>query len=225
MITLRPAGTRGNPRASWINSYRTFSFPGYFDPSYMNFSDLQTINDDRVQPGGHVPEHEHKNMEIFGYVVEGICRHTDSHGKILDVPAGAVQRMSCGSGIRHTEGNASEVPNRYLQLWIRPNILDTEPIHEWYQFTREDKLNKLCDITEKLPIKQDARFLSGIFTEFSVFDLDYSRKYYMYTISGSVTVNGFDLIEGDGLSFVEEDRIEIKPESESEIILFDLANK
>ena len=92
----------------------------------MNFSDLQTINDDSVKMVWQVPWHEHKNMEIFGYVVEGICRHTDSHGNILDIPAGAVQRMSTGSGIRHTEGNASDTPNRYMQLWIRPNVLNTE---------------------------------------------------------------------------------------------------
>jgi len=165
MIIHRPAHTRGNPRASWINSYRTFSFPSYYDARYMNFSHLQTINDDRVQSGGHVPIHEHRNMEIFGYVVEGVCRHTDSHGKVLDIPAGAVQRMSTGSGIKHTEGNASDSPNRYLQLWIRPKVLDTDPIHEWYQFTREDKLNQFCDITAKLPIKQDARLLAGIFTQ------------------------------------------------------------
>ena len=152
MVVHRPSYTRGNPNTNWINSYRTFSFPGYFDPKYKNFGDLQTINDDRVQPGGHVPEHEHKNMEIFGYVVEGTCRHTDSHGNVLDIPAGAVQRMSTGSGIRHTEGNATDTPNRYLQLWIRPNVFDTEPIHDWYQFTREDKLNNFCDVTEKLPI-------------------------------------------------------------------------
>ena len=162
MIIHRPAHTRGNPRASWINSYRTFSFPSYYDSRYMNFSDLQTINDDRVQPGGHVPIHVHKNMEIFGYVVEGVCRHTDSHGKSIDVPTGAVQRMSTGSGISHTEGNSSDKPNRYLQLWIRPNVFDTEPIHEWHQFTREDKLNRFCDITEKLPIKQDARSLCSV---------------------------------------------------------------
>ena len=162
MIILRPASSRGNPRASWINSYRTFSFPSYYDARYMNFSHLQTINDDRVQPGGHVPIHEHKNMEIFGYVVEGVCRHTDSKGNILDIPAGAVQRMSTGSGIKHTEGNASDKPNRYLQLWVRPNVLNTEPSHDWHQFSREDKLNKFCDITEKLPIKQNARLLAGI---------------------------------------------------------------
>lgn len=222
MIIHRPYNTRGNPRADWINSYRTFSFPAYFDARYMNFSDLQTINDDRVQPGGHVPLHEHKNMEIFGYVVEGVCRHTDSHGKVLDIPAGAVQRMSAGSSIWHTEGNASDKPNRYLQLWIRPNEFDTDSYHDWYQFTREDKLNKFCDVTEKLPIKQDAKLLAGIFTEDFKFDININRKYYLYIVSGSVNINGLDLIEGDGLSYIEESSIDISPKEESEIIVFDL---
>jgi len=222
MIIKRPYNTRGNPKTDWISSYRTFSFPGYFDPNYMNFGDLQTINDDRVQPGGHVPIHEHKNMEIFGYVVEGVCRHTDSHGKVLDIPAGSVQRMSAGRGIKHTEGNASDTPNRYLQLWIKPNVFDTEPIHEWYQFTREDKLNKFCNITEKLPIKQDAKLLSGIFTEDFVSELNDIRRYYLYVVSGEASVNNYLLIEGDGLSFINENKIEITTKTESEIILFDL---
>jgi redox-sensitive bicupin YhaK (pirin superfamily) len=222
MIIHRPYNTRGNIRANWINSYRTFSFPGYYDPDYMNFSDLQTINDDRVQPGGHVPIHEHKNMEIFGYVVEGTCRHTDSHRKVLDIPAGAVQRMSTGSGIKHTEGNSSDKPNRYLQLWIRPNELNTDSYHDWYQFTREDKLNKFCDVTEKLPIKQDARLLAGIFTEDFKFEIKKTRKYYLYIVKGSVTINELDLIEGDGLSYIEEELIDISPKEESEIIVFDL---
>lgn len=222
MIIHRPANTRGNPFTDWINSFRTFSFAGYFNPKYRNFGHLRTINDDRVQPGGHVPEHEHKNMEIFGYVIEGVCRHTDSHGKILDIPAGAVQRMSTGSGIRHTEGNASDEPNRYLQIWIEPNVFDTEPTHDWYQFTREDKLNKFCDITEKLPIKQDARLLAGIFTQDFTFEINNTRRYYLYVVSGETTINNLPLTEGDGLSFVEENLINIVPTSESEIILFDL---
>ena len=222
MIIHRLANTRGNPRASWISSFRTFSFPGYYDEKYMNFGDLETINDDRTQPGGHVPIHEHKNMEIFGYVVEGVCRHTDSHGNVLDIPAGAVQRMSTGSGISHTEGNASDKPNRYLQLWITPNEFDTEPYHNWYQFTREDKLNKFCDITEKLPIKQDARLLAGIFEENYEFTLDNNRRYYLYVVTGTSTINGIDVIEGDGLSFVNENMITIVNPDNSEIILFDL---
>jgi redox-sensitive bicupin YhaK (pirin superfamily) len=222
MIVHRPAHTRGNPNKHWISSYRTFSFTGYFNSKYRNFGHLRTINDDRVQPGGHVPIHEHQNMEIFGYVVEGVCRHTDSHGKVLDIPAGAVQRMSSGSGLSHTEGNATETPNRYLQLWIEPSVLDTDPVHEWHQFTREDKLNRFCDVTEKLPIKQDARLLAGIFTENYEFVLNPERKYYMYVVLGMVTVNSIPLIEGDGLSFVEEDVIRITSPQDAEIILFDL---
>ena len=222
MIIFRSSDTRGNLRQDWITSYRTFTFPGYFNPLYRNFGHLETINDDRVIPGGHVPEHEHKNMEIFGYVVEGVCRHTDNHGKILDIPAGAVQRMSAGTGIRHTEGNASDLLNRYLQLWIRPEILDTEPVHDWYQFTREDKLNKFCDITEKLPIKQDARLFAGIFTQDFTFELNLERKYYLYVVKGTSQINDQPVIEGDSFSFIEENLVIINSPEECEIILFDL---
>ena len=222
MIVKRPANTRGNPRADFINSYRTFSFPSYYDSRYMNFSDLQTINDDRVQYSWQVPWHEHKNMEIFGYVVEGSSHHVDSLGNDVEVPAGAVQRMSAGKGISHTEGNTSNIPNRYLQLWIRPNEFDTEPKHDWHQFTREDKLNKFCNITEKLPIKQDAKLLAGIFTENYTFNLDNTRHYYLYAVTGSLNVNNYDLIEGDGLSLTEESNIIITNPLESEIIVFDL---
>ena len=138
------------------------------------------------------------------------------------MPAGGVQRMSSGRGISHTEGNTSNTPNRYLQLWIRPNLFDTEPSHDWHQFTREDKLNKFCNITEKLPIKQDARLLAGIFTSDFVYDLDTLRKYYLYVVNGTVTVNGIDLIEGDGLSYDSESVLTINNPNESEIILFDL---
>jgi len=188
----------------------------------MNFSDLQTINDDRVQYAWQVPWHEHKNMEIFGYVVEGSSHHVDSLGNDVEVPAGGVQRMSAGKGISHTEGNTADTPNRYLQLWIRPNLFDTEPRHNWYQFTREDKLNKFCNITEKLPIKQDAKLLAGIFTNDYTYNIDPTRKYYMYIITGTITINNIELIEGDGLSFSEESIITITNTNESEIILFDL---
>ena len=188
----------------------------------MNYSDLETINDDRVQYAWQVPWHEHKNMEIFGYVVEGSSHHVDSLGNDVEVPAGGVQRMSSGRGISHTEGNTSNTPNRYLQLWIRPNEFDTEPRHDWHQFTRLDKLNKFCNITEKLPIKQDAKLLAGIFTSDFTYNLDTLRKYYLYVVTGTVTVNDLDLIEGDGVSFTEEATVVITNSNESEIILFDL---
>jgi quercetin 2,3-dioxygenase len=222
MLTLRPANTRGNPQAEFINSYRTFSFPSYFDIRYMCYGDLETINDDRVQYAWQVPWHEHKNMEIFGYVVEGSSHHVDSLGNDVEVPAGAVQRMSSGRGISHTEGNTSNTPNRYLQLWIRPNVCDTEPYHDWYHFTREDKLNKFCNITEKLPIKQDARLLAGIFTEDYTYTIAINRRYYLYVVRGTAEINGQSVIEGDGLSFEQESNISITNTRESEIILFDL---
>ncbi len=218
MLTLRPAATRGNPRAPFINSYRTFTFPAYFDPRYMNYSDLETINDDRVQYAWQVPWHEHKNMEIFGYVVEGSSHHVDSLGNDVEVPAGAVQRMSCGSGISHTEGNTTDTPNRYLQLWIRPNVHNVEPKYSWHQFAREDKLNKFCDITKKLPINADARLLAGIFTKPFEYAIDPNRRYYMYVVTGT----GAGYIEGDGFQYESESAIAINPATESEIILFDL---
>lgn len=218
MIVKRPAATRGNPRRAEISSFRTFSFPGYFDPRYRNYSNLQTINDDRVSCPWQVPWHEHRNMEIFGYVVEGASHHVDSLGNDVEVPAGAVQRMSAGRGIEHTEGNTSNTPNRYLQLWIRPNVQDVEPRHSWHQFSREDKLNRFCDITAQLPIYADARLLAGIFTEPFEYSINPERRYYMYVVTGA----GQDYIEGDGFQYESESVIQIQPTTESEIILFDL---
>ena len=222
MITHRPADTRGNPRADFIDSRRTFTFPSYYDARYMNYSDLETINDDRVQYAWQVPWHEHQNMEILGYVVEGSSHHVDSLGNDVEVPAGAVQRMSAGSGISHTEGNTANTPNRYLQLWIRPNKTDTEPRHNWHQFSREDKLNQFCNITAHLPIHQDARLLAGIFTESFKFDLDQTRHYYLYIVTGTAQINGQSVTEGDGMSFEQESEIAITDPAEAEIILFDL---
>ena len=222
MITVRPANTRGNPRIPAINSYRTFSFPGYFNPHYRNYSNLQTINDDRVEYAWQVPWHEHKNMEIFGYVVTGSSHHVDSLGNDIEVPAGSVQRMSCGSGISHTEGNTTNVTNRYLQLWIQPNELDTEPGYAWHQFTREDKLNKFCDITARLPIRQDARLLAGIFTQDFNYAVNPSRHYYLYVVQGTACINDHNVIEGDGLAFEAESNITITNANEAEIIVFDL---
>jgi len=191
----------------------------------MNFSDLQTINDDRVQYAWQVPWHEHKNMEIYGYVVEGSSHHVDSLGNDVEVPAGAVQRMSSGRGISHTEGNTSNTPNRYLQLWIRPNETDTEPSHAWHQFSREDKLNQFCNITAHLPIRQDARLLAGIFTQPFDFELDIGRCYYLYVVAGTAEINEHTVIEGDGMSFEHESAISITDPQQAEIILFDLKNK
>ena len=222
MLTLRPAATRGNPTAPFINSYRTFHFPPWHSAEYQNYSHLETINDDRVQYAWQVPWHRHENMEIFGYVVSGSSHHVDSLGNDVEVPAGAVQRMSCGTGIEHTEGNTANTPNRYLQLWIRPDVADVEPRHNWYQFSRADKLNTFCNITEYLPIHQDARLLAGIFTEDYVYWINPDRHYYLYVVTGTAVINDQPVVEGDGLAFGAESKIEIINPTELEIIVFDL---
>lgn len=222
MIVKRPHTTRAHIVRSFIDTRRTFSFPPYYDPNYIHFSDLQTINDDRVQHTWQVPWHEHKNMEIFGYVVEGSSHHVDSLGHDIEVPAGAVQRMTSGKGIWHTEGNSVDVPNRYLQLWIRPTVLDVEPRHDFHVFTREDKLNNFCNITEKLPIVADAKFLAGIFTQQFSYQLNTLRNYYLYVVRGEGSMNDIGSVEGDGYMFTGETVLNINPTVELECILFDL---
>lgn len=221
MIIKRPANTRAHRDDGWIETYRTFSNNTYLDFRYMQYSDLQVINDDRVQPGNHTPRHLHQNMEIFGYVVEGSCRHVDNLGNNFDVSAGSVQRMSNGTGIWHTEGNASDQTNRYIQIWIDTAVKDTEPNYACYTFAIEDRNNCFFDITSKLPIHQDACFLSGIFTRNYTHKLNPARRYYLYVVKGTATINGDAAVEGDGYAFRQETTLSIA-NTDSEIILFDL---
>lgn len=222
MIEKRPANTRGViDKKGSILSYRTFHFQEYFNFNYMNFGALETINDDRVEPGYHVGRHIHVNREIFGYVVDGPCYHVDDVNGRIDIPSGAVQRMSAGKGMFHSEGNGYDNPNRYLQLWIRSDEKNYTPEYAWHQFSREDKLNKFCDITAVLPIRADARFLAGIFTEPFNYPLNNTRRYYLYVVKGTGTVSGDEFIEGDGYAFTEETELAITS-TDSEILLFDL---
>lgn len=220
MIVNRPASTRGVSTTEGITSYRTFTFQNYRDWQYMNFGSLETINDDWVEPGFRVGRHKHTDREIFGYVVDGPCYHEDD-SQTIEIPSGAVQRMSSGSGMWHSEGNMSDKPIRYLQLWIRSEVKAATPVYSWHKFTREDKLNKFCDITATLPIRADARLLAGIFTETFNYALNPQRRYYLYVVKGTGTANGNEFIEGDGYAFTTESELKINS-SDSEIILFDL---
>jgi redox-sensitive bicupin YhaK (pirin superfamily) len=130
--------------------------------------------------------------------------------------------MSNGTGIWHTEGNAGDVPNRYIQIWIDTAVKDTEPNYSNYTFTEQDRNNKFFDVTSVLPIHQDAKFYSGIFTEEYQFKLSPNRRYYLYVVSGTVIINGQASIEGDGYAFRQETLISIIPDTATEIILFDL---
>lgn len=213
----------------WIDTQRSFSNNTYWNPEYVNYSILEVINDDRVKPHSFVPIHQHMDMEILGYIVEGVCYHNDNLHNIIEVPKHGVQHMTAGSGIWHIEGNNSNTPNRYLQIWLRPNIMGIQPKYDVYEFTREEKLNNFCmiasqyaDPNEAIVIRSDAEVYAGIFTENHKEFLDTSIKHYLYVVTGTATINGYDCIEGDALMYENESEVVIENSDECEIILFNL---
>jgi redox-sensitive bicupin YhaK (pirin superfamily) len=208
-MNLRSADTRGVMRKSWITSLRTFSNNDYWNPRYMNWHCVKVINDDTQQPGGKVPRHEHRNYDIFGYVVEGELEHTDSLGNTVTARAGQIQHMWCGKGIHHTEACVGSTPARYLQLWFTPNRdIDTAPYYELYEKGPEfDEI--------KIPIKCDLTVSGGILSSPRI-----TNNSYLYVVSGSCTVEGVTLSEGDG---AEIDSVsEIVPTNNPHILLFEL---
>jgi redox-sensitive bicupin YhaK (pirin superfamily) len=226
MIKYRPANTRKHMDAGWIETYRSFSNNSYWDPNYVNYSILEVINDDRVQPHNFVPIHQHMDMEILGYVIDGPCYHNDNLRNILQVPTGAVQRMTAGSGIWHLEGNNSDKPIRYLQIWLRPNKMGIQPKYDVYQFDPEDKLDKFAAIASQkgspVTIQSDAIVTAGVFTKPHTENLSTERKYYLYIVSGTATINGTDCVEGDAFMIEQENLLEISSPNNSEMILFNL---
>jgi redox-sensitive bicupin YhaK (pirin superfamily) len=225
MITYRNPNTLGHLKEDWIETFRSFSNNSYYDPNYIHYSDLEVINDDRVQPRNCVPVHQHCDMEILGYIIDGPCYHNDNLHNYGEVPSGCVQRMSSGTGIWHTEGNLSDKPIRYLQIWLRPNKHNFPPNYDVMEFTREDKLNKFCPIasnTGPIHINSDAKLFAGVFTKDFKHKLDNSRRYYIYVINGTVKINGYDCVETSGLSFENEDLLTIEQANDTEVLLFNL---
>lgn len=226
MIKHRLPETRGHFNFGWIDSYRTFSNNTYNDPNYTNFSDLEVINDDRVQPKSFTPIHQHNDMEIIGYVVKGPCFHNDNIMNTVEVPSGGVQRMSCGTGIWHCEGNPSDEPIHYLQLWMRAARHNFPPKYDVWMFDREEKLDNFCPIASSegpLVIQSYAKLNAGIFTKDHTEQLDINRRYYLYIINGSAIINNIEAYTGSGFSFENESELIItNPEEEPEMLLFDL---
>ena len=225
MIKFRHPDTLGHLKEDWIETYRSFSNNSYYDPNYIHFSDLEVINDDRVQPRNCVPIHQHCDMEILGYIIDGPCYHNDNLHNYGEIPSGCVQRMSSGTGIWHTEGNLSDNPIRYLQIWLRPNKHNFAPQYDVMEFSREDKLDKFCPIASEngpIHINSDAKVFAGIFTKDHTVHLNPNRKYYLYVVSGTVTINGTVSSELGGFAIENESVIEITYPDNSEILLFDL---
>ncbi len=232
MLTLRAASDRGHADFGWLNTYHSFAFGEFFDPAHVRFSDLRVLNEDRVKPGQGFGAHGHKDMEILTWVLEGALEHQYSLGSKGVIRPLQAQVMSAGTGIRHSEFNASETePVHFLQIWILPEAQGLAPRYGQVDFAPEDfagswRLVASRDGSEgSVVMMQDmklhiARLEAGVTL---ARDLDPSRKGWLQVAKGAVRANNLDLEAGDGLAITDESRLELKALEASEVLLFDLA--
>jgi redox-sensitive bicupin YhaK (pirin superfamily) len=232
MISIRKAEDRGASRISWLDSHHTFSFSDYYDPQHMGFRSLRVINDDRVAPAGGFGTHAHRDMEIITYVLEGEIAHKDSLGTGSVIRPGDVQKMSAGSGIRHSEFNNSQTePVHFLQIWIIPDRNGVAPGYQQLNFSRESKLGKLLLVASNekrddiIHIQQDAKMYVTVLESADQrveHTLAAGRHAWVHVARGSAVVNGNTLKAGDGAAITDESRIEISGSPSGEVLLFDL---
>ncbi len=232
MLTLRKAQDRGHADHGWLDTRHSFSFADYYDPANMGFRRLRVINEDRVQPGGGFPTHGHRDMEIISYVLEGGLQHRDSMGTGSVIRPGDVQRMSAGTGVLHSEFNASRSePVHFLQIWVEPGKRGDTPGYEQKTFTPEEKRGRLRVIASpdgrdgSVTIHQDATVYAGLFdgAEEATLPLAAGRYAWVQVARGSVSVNGTALNQGDGLAVSGETALRLSRGSGAEVLVFDLA--
>ena len=231
MITLRRSQERGYADHGWLKSFHSFSFADYHDPAQMGFGPLRVINEDRVAPGTGFGTHGHRDMEIISYVLEGELAHRDSMGNGSVIRPGDVQRMSAGSGVRHSEFNhAQDRTTHFLQIWIEPNVTGIAPSYEEKRFSDADKQGRLRLVASpdgadgSVRIHQDARmYVSRLAPGQSLSaELAAGRLGYLHLVRGAVTVNGERLAGGDAAKARDETQLQIKAGADSELLLFDL---
>ncbi|WP_040557256.1 pirin family protein [Reinekea blandensis] len=230
MIQIRRSNERGRASFGWLNSRHSFSFGSYYDPAHMGHSVLRVINDDEVAPGAGFDPHGHRDMEIISYVLEGAIEHKDSEGNVQTLPAGEFQLMSAGSGIMHSEYNASRhEPLRFLQIWVLPNVSGEKPGYQQKDFGRAPGLTAV--ITPQgdggtLRIKQDATLYQLLLnTDYPSEQLTLpARKAYVHLIEGELSVNGEVLSPGDGVAIqsLNELRFEQQGDVPVKALVFDL---
>ncbi|HEV7397150.1 MAG TPA: pirin family protein [Pyrinomonadaceae bacterium] len=232
MIKIRKANERGHFDFGWLDTYHTFSFGEYHDSQFMGFSDLRVINEDRVAKQTGFPTHGHRDMEIITYVLEGALQHSDNMGNGSVIRPGDVQRMTAGTGVMHSEANPSETePVHLLQIWILPASRGLKPGYEQKTFAPEEKQNQLRLIASNdgragsVTVHQDASIYAGMLTsDQSVsHQLGTGRNAWLQVARGSASINGTVLQQGDGAAINDEASLEITGLSDSEILLFDLA--
>jgi redox-sensitive bicupin YhaK (pirin superfamily) len=224
MFYYRAAAARGKANFDWLNSQHTFSFGNYYDPDHMGISVLRVINDDIVAPDAGFGEHGHRDMEIISYILEGSIEHKDSMGNQFIVPAGDVQRMSAGTGVMHSEFNASATePLKFLQIWISPNVRGIEPSYEQMAVVQSSTMTPLVTPTGRdgsLSIHQDASLFRLQLQAGESYDLAAQKHVgYLQVISGSALSNEYALTPGDGLGIIK-DRISISAGGEGLVALW-----
>jgi redox-sensitive bicupin YhaK (pirin superfamily) len=231
MKVIRRSEDRGHADHGWLNSYHSFSFADYFDPEHVEFGPLRVLNEDRVAPGQGFGTHGHRNMEIISYVLEGELAHRDSLGTGSTIRPGDVQRMSAGSGVRHSEFNASRSDLvHFLQIWIQPNVSDIPPSYEEKRFEASEKRGRLRLIASQdgeansVRVHQDVRVYAGLFdaTEHADLQLEPGRRAYVHVALGAVHVNEVELAAGDAIKLWDEPRLAVRNGAASEILVFDL---
>jgi redox-sensitive bicupin YhaK (pirin superfamily) len=232
MIRIRKANERGHFDHGWLDTYHTFSFSGYYDPAHMGFRSLRVINDDRVEPGQGFGMHGHQDMEIVTYVLDGVLKHKDSMGNGSLIRAGELQRMTAGTGVRHSEFNPSDKEWVHLyQIWLLPERKGLEPSYEQLAVGREQEPGRFRLVASpdgaagSLTIYQDARlYLASLLPGQSVAQpIDRGRGAWLQVLRGSVNFLGKDLSAGDGVAVTDEDAVSVAATVPSEVLLFDLA--
>jgi quercetin 2,3-dioxygenase len=232
MISIRRAEDRGHANHGWLDSHHTFSFADYYNPAQMGFRSLRVINEDRVQPGAGFGTHSHRDMEILSYVLEGGLAHKDSLGTGSTIRPGDVQRMSAGTGVAHSEYNASSsAPVHFLQIWLLPMRQGLPPSYEQKHFPEAERQGRLRLVASpdgregSLTIHQDAAVYAGLLDEGqrSALTLEKGRNAWVQVARGDVKLNGQALRAGDGAALSDEPELKLEAVTPTEVLVFDLA--
>jgi quercetin 2,3-dioxygenase len=229
-MIIRSAAERGRSRRDWLDSRHTFSFGEYQDPRYMGFGALRVINDDRVSPGGGFAPHSHSDMDIISYVLEGALQHKDSLGTGSVIRPGEIQRMSAGTGITHSEYNASQSePVHFLQIWIIPARSGLPPGYEQRSFESGDVIGRWLKLAAPensgalVTIHQDVTLSAARAGDTALaYELPRGRRAWLQVARGAVSISGRSLTEGDGAALMGPASIHVSGAPEGEVLLFDL---
>ena len=231
MLAIRAANERGKANFGWLDSRHTFSFGHYYDPQFMGFGPLRVINEDRVRPGEGFATHGHRDMEIISYVLDGALEHKDSLGTGSIIRPGDVQRMTAGTGVRHSEYNASATdPVHFLQIWILPERDGLEPGYEQKAFPAEEKQGRLRLVGSRdgrdgsVSIHQDVDLYAALLGAGDEIGYEFAEGRYgwLQVARGSLRLEGSELAAGDGVAFTGARDLRLEGVDDAEVLLFDM---